>query len=544
VLIILYCYNIQWFVYPIFITFAGLVYFLNFYHSKKNLEEDTNYRMAFNNTTDAFWVFDRNIKKIVTINRTNDNSKININKYLNKNLQEILPSSSLTLVDDILNEIDKENLPNKIFEIQIYRNKTELIWIKVSINAHNNKGKITNLIYGISKNIDAEKKIVLWMQKESARYKMICEGTRDTIWTIDINTGLFTYVSKASIRNSGYTPEDFIGKKTLYDTIAPPYRKEFFSKIYNTIEEYNNNIFHSPYITLECQIRHKDKYTIWCELSAAIVFNEQGTPTEILGTTSRIDERVEASQKILAQQKELEKLNLSKDKFFSIISHDLRNSLTALISIAELFDNFYLVMKSDEIHKYINILLNAANHLCKLLENLLEWTRSSTGQMVFTPKVWHLVEISTDAIDTVSAQALSKNIVINITYDNNFDYDVLCDLNMIVTVIRNLLSNAIKFSPFNTNIYVDICEFEKDKNFYKISIIDNGVGIEEDKISQLFDIGEKISTKGTNHEIGTGLGFILVKEFIDKHKCEIWVESEVEKGTTFSFTLPKATKTK
>ncbi|MPM74050.1 Sporulation kinase E [bioreactor metagenome] len=141
-----------------------------------------------------------------------------------------------------------------------------------------------------------------------------------------------------------------------------------------------------------------------------------------------------------------------------------------------------------------------------------------------------------DAINTISAQITLKNISIELKGCDETQY-AMFDLNMIETVIRNLLTNAIKFS--NKNSVVQIVVENYDNTHVKISIIDNGIGMNTAKINKLFKIDEKISTKGTENESGTGLGLVLCKEFIEKHGCQIWVESEVGKGSKFSFTLPK-----
>ena len=137
-------------------------------------------------------------------------------------------------------------------------------------------------------------------------------------------------------------------------------------------------------------------------------------------------------------------------------------------------------------------------------------------------------------------QAAAKNIQLKITNSVD-DAQVLCDYNMILTILRNLTSNAIKFSHPNTTIKIDIIDFPMDNNYIQVSVKDSGVGIEEESVWKLFRIDEKVtSTTGTNNEGGTGLGLILCKEFIDKHSCKIWVESVLGEGTTFFFTLKKA----
>jgi signal transduction histidine kinase len=162
------------------------------------------------------------------------------------------------------------------------------------------------------------------------------------------------------------------------------------------------------------------------------------------------------------------------------------------------------------------------------------------GNIIYYPENNNIIKIIYDCVNHLKAQAAVKNITIETS--TMTECWVRCDLNMVNTITRNLVSNAIKFSFENSVINVDVCEYSADNNYMQISVKDAGTGISKENMNKLFKLDEKINSRGTKNEKGTGLGLILCKEFIDKHNhnCKIWVDSEIDKGTTFFFTLQKA----
>ena len=236
-------------------------------------------------------------------------------------------------------------------------------------------------------------------------------------------------------------------------------------------------------------------------------------------------------------QKLLSETIKTKDKFFDIIAHDLRNPINALnMLIDELLKN-YSSLSLDEIYDSNIQVQKSVIVLSQLLNNLLEWSRSQTGRLQQNPDmidtsyvVRNVVEISQDAAK-----------IKNISLINNINYGtvVYCDANMLFTVFRNLVSNSIKYTNVGGRVIIDAVI---DEEFIEFVIQDNGVGIPEDRLQKLFNIEFVQSTAGTNREKGSGLGLILCKEFVERNGGSIWVESELNKGTTFKFKLPREPK--
>lgn len=242
----------------------------------------------------------------------------------------------------------------------------------------------------------------------------------------------------------------------------------------------------------------------------------------------------EANLKVKAQNDELEDLNATKDKFFSIISHDLKGPLNSLTSFSGLLMNHTSSLSTEEIQMLAKDLDKSLKNLFALLENLLQWSRSQTGNIEFTAEEFDLTEMLNENKKLLDKQAENKKIDIEVK--NTKPIKVKAHLNSITTVIRNLLSNAIKFTDEGGQIKMGVVV---ESNQYVVKIADNGVGMPKDVASKIFRIDTKHSTQGTAKEKGTGLGLILCKEFVEKNGGKIWVKSEEGKGTIFSFSLPK-----
>jgi len=230
---------------------------------------------------------------------------------------------------------------------------------------------------------------------------------------------------------------------------------------------------------------------------------------------------------------ELNELNASKDKFFSIIAHDLKNPFNNIIGFSEILKeeiNSGDLVKGNEYTEMIN---SSATQTYRLLENLLEWANSQTGKIVFNPSPVNLSEILKEEFEVLNNMAIRKKIVLKSFVPENLM--IMADSNMVKTVLRNLISNAIKFTYKNGSVEVNAITDSKNA---EISVSDNGTGMTKETTAKLFRIDANLSTQGTENEKGTGLGLILCKEFVEKNGGKIWVESESGKGSTFKFILP------
>ncbi|MEI6437094.1 MAG: HAMP domain-containing sensor histidine kinase, partial [Bacteroidota bacterium] len=223
-----------------------------------------------------------------------------------------------------------------------------------------------------------------------------------------------------------------------------------------------------------------------------------------------------------------------KDKFFSIIAHDLRSPFNVILGLSQILAEDLRSMTLGETQKIAVSLRNSATKLFRLLENLLQWARIQQGLIPFNPELVQLLPVVNESIAIALEPAKIKGI--DITCNIPEDLMVFTDRNILQTVIRNLVSNAVKFTPKGGKIQL----FSKvtDDNNILFSIKDSGIGMSHEMVDNLFRLDVQTNRKGTEGEPSTGLGLIICKDFIEKHGGKIFAESEVGKGSTFIFTLP------
>lgn len=238
-------------------------------------------------------------------------------------------------------------------------------------------------------------------------------------------------------------------------------------------------------------------------------------------------------EKLKESESKLKELNATKDKLFSIIAHDLRSPFNAILGFSDLLTNNINEHNIEENKKFIEQINNTAKFTLNLLDNLLTWAKSQTGQIEFKPQNIILSEIIQESIEGSEASASIKGISINCSQSK--DFEVYADPNMLQIILRNLISNAIKFTYSNGKIDVQAI---KTPTKIEITISDNGMGIKEEVKNKLFELDSNITTVGTKKEKGSGLGLILCDELVKKHGGRIWVETELGKGSDFKFTLP------
>jgi two-component system, sensor histidine kinase and response regulator len=237
--------------------------------------------------------------------------------------------------------------------------------------------------------------------------------------------------------------------------------------------------------------------------------------------------------KIERQKSELEELNATKDKFFTIIAHDLKNPFNTVIGLSELLVERYDTYDSNKIKEFIAQIHKFSNNAYHLLEDLLEWAKSQTGRMEVNLSKTDIFELAIDNINLFKVTAQEKGV--NLKFNVDVGTYAVIDKNMISTVLRNLVSNAIKFTKEGGKV---IIESNKIDNFIEVAVSDTGVGISEENTKNIFEIDNNISTIGTNNEVGTGLGLIIVREFVEKNSGTIKVDSTEGVGSRFCFKIP------
>lgn len=270
----------------------------------------------------------------------------------------------------------------------------------------------------------------------------------------------------------------------------------------------------------------------WVNVSSAPLIvsgNCNGAVVSLLDIT-----KLKTNEKaLLESENRLRELNATKDKLFSILTHDLKGPFTSIVGFSELLIENIQNKDFGEIENFAKVILDSSENAMNLLTNLIEWSSLQTGRIKFNPKVFDINSIISEVLDLLFASAQQKSIII--TSDVPSHLNIFADKFMISTVLRNIISNAIKFSYPGGKILISAI---RKGSTVLIKVSDKGVGMSRQVIEKLFNFEENFSTPGTQNEKGTGLGMIICKEFVTKHNGKIWAESEIVKGTSFFFTLP------
>ncbi|HLN21061.1 MAG TPA: PAS domain-containing sensor histidine kinase [Bacteroidales bacterium] len=354
----------------------------------------------------------------------------------------------------------------------------------------------------------------------SEKYTMLYDFAPVGYFTLD-QSGVIREVNLTGALILGKDRESLTGQK-LKDFISPD-TSEVFSEFYIKLLE--TGIKQTCY----SRLTFRDKPSIYCHFEGIIAENDN-----CLVAVIDVTEQKRAEQILKESEARLKELNATKDKFFSIIAHDLRGPFTAIIGFASLLREKIKSEDYKEAGKYAEFIQDSSSRAMSLLMNLLDWARLQTGKIKFNPENLRLSEIIDGVTVMLKDSAQQKSITIYKKISG--DIPLVADKAMISNVILNIVSNAIKFTNPGGN--VEISSFN-DQNELTVIITDNGVGINKNKIEKLFVIEGNQSTRGTLNEEGTGLGLILCKEFISRHGGKIWAESEPGKGSSFFFTIPQ-----
>lgn len=363
-------------------------------------------------------------------------------------------------------------------------------------------------------------KLHSFIQKEKRReyyYNSILNNIGDPVFVKDDQSRLLM-VNDAFCDIFHLEREQIIGK-TLSEDVKPEERDIFLMIDKQVLEDGLENIN-------EESLTVRDGATLIISTKKTR-FIDSDNKKYLVGLIHDITERKKA-------ENALKELVATKDKLFSIIAHDLRSPFNSIIGFSELLiENSNDILLEDS-EQYIKIINSVAKNTLVLLDNLLNWAKSQTGQLSVHPEKILFSAVVQEIITLSKASAKNKSITLDY-YCANQNLEVYVDVNMLNTVLRNLISNAIKFT--NTGGHVKVNATLK-QDHVEITISDNGIGINKEKCAELFSIATNTTTLGTANENGSGLGLVLCKEFIEKNNGNIWVESEEKKGSNFIFTLP------
>ncbi len=301
--------------------------------------------------------------------------------------------------------------------------------------------------------------------------------------------------------------------------------KKITAEIKNTLQ--NNNY------EVTFRINNKKDETVWLRKNVYVYVDE--SEKTIFSIYTNITNFIEREEALMRLKETYRSKNAAKDKFISIVSHDLRAPFTSLLGFSEILLKENNI-SSDEAREYLEYIYDAAKTELQLINDLLDWSRLQTGKITLNIRRIRLSDVINNATSILTGNAIRKNVTVKIDVSN--DIYVLADDRLLGQAIKNLLSNAIKFTPPGKSIHITAGKF--NEGIIEVILRDEGIGIPEKHQDKIFKIDEKFSLEGTEGEKGSGLGLTLVKEIIDKHKGNIWFYSKENEGTEFHFTLPEA----
>lgn len=431
------------------------------------------------------------------------------------NITEYLNDDELYKYTNIWNNIINNSITDDLLETKLIDINGNKIDVEITLSKLINTEQITGVLLNI-RDINMRKKA----EKKIMLFRNAIDRANEGIAILNSKEE-FIYVNNAHQKLYGYDAKEFIGNnwKMLYD------EKEVLN--------FKNNImpvlYLEGYFRGEALGRKKNDEKFFQELSLTLL-----PDNHLVCIVNDITERKSTEDKLRNYLEELKELNVTKDKYFSIISHDLRSSLGGFIMFCEQLTKNFKSLSLTDIKEMSYDMYNSASNLLKLLNNLVDWSKSQRGIIAFEPDNYNFCDIINSILYLLMPSANAKNIQLDVDMPEeivfNFDY------RMLETVMRNLVSNAIKFTPQNGKISIN---YKSNDLEHIISVCDNGIGISEDEVGKLFKLGEVHSKPGTENEQGSGIGLVLCKEFIDKHNGKISVKSSIASGSEFSISIPR-----
>ena len=519
---------------------SGEKYILSFHRDlseRKKAEEalrqsEEKYRVLAENISDVIWTLNLTTGKFTYVSP----SVYQLMGYtpeevMQQGIEESLMPSSVEQVRKNLPLHFKEFLIDPALRKHYYDEHQQIckdghsVWVEtISQFITNKKGEIE--VLGVSRNIQKRKIAEDELQNTKKYLENLINSANAPIvvWGSDFK---ITRFNQAFEYFSGYPAHEMIGK-SIEILFPETSRNESLMLLTKTSAG-------TKWESVEIPMQHKSGKTKLALWNSANVYDENSN--KLMATIAQgqdISERKQSEEALKRSEARLHELNATKDKFFSIIAHDMKSSFNSIIGFSDLLTEQIRENDLEGIEEYANIIQNSSERAMSLLMNLLEWSRSQTGRMEFNPEYIEMVSLINEVTALSDDYARQKSIRITMELQHNIT--LFADKDMISTIMRNLISNAIKFTHPGGSILISAVQKQKE---ITVSVKDNGVGIREEIMKKLFRIEESYSTSGTMNEKGTGLGLILCKEFVEKHKGTIRVESSQGNGSTFLFTLPK-----
>lgn len=485
-------------------------------------EPGERYRAIFEQATDSIVLIDVESGELIDFNRSAYRN-LGYTREEFKRLKipdfEVVESS-----DEVVNHFKKiVRDGSDIFETKHRTKDGKIRDILVSSKTISLDGK--NFIQSIWRDITERKETEMALRESEERFQQVAENSMVWVWEVD-TTGLYTYASPIVEKILGYRPEEIVGKKHFYDFSLPATREEVKKRALKTFAK--KQLFRG-FIN---QNVHKNGKEVWLLTSGAPICDKKGRLLGYRGADTDITEHRETEEKLRRANEKLRELDKLKTDFVSNVTHELRTPMTSIKGYTELI----LVGEAGEINQrqreFLTTVKNNADHLTRLINDLLDISYLETGKLELNLETMDIPALMHETVKNYQVEAKARRLNLGVDLPKEYPF-LKADKDRIKQVLTNLMGNALKFTPSQGKIVLGFRDKGEEALFW---VKDNGVGIARKNLNRVF---EKFQQVGKKKEKGTGLGLAITKGLVELHQGRIWVESELGKGATFYFALPK-----
>lgn len=443
---------------------------------------------------------------------------------------EFIVDSDRERIENIFHDLEHGEVEINRIEFDLIKNDGSTFSVADSVAKY---GVDENMfLVSVLRDVTIEKQNRDALLKSEERYRSITENIEESLWTAEQRDGkLKVVLYTPAIKDiTGFSSEEFLEDDKKWMKIIHPDDAE-------TVMSKMKRLYSDPgrfSDAFQYRIINHDGNIVWLENKINIIRDDKGAIQKIYGLVSDISFKKKAEEELKSSAENLKKLNEAKDRFLSIISHDLRTPFSSILGFTD-----YLLSEKDvdpeKQRTYIKLIQDSSKSMLSLVNSLLDFTRIQTGRVRFEPERISAKNIIQKSINMLSGTTMQKKISLKSFVGD--DVFVHADATLLLQVFNNLISNAIKFTNPGGEIIITSQPNVAERGF-EFRVKDNGIGIKQEDLGKLFNVDSKFTTPGTSGEKGSGLGLSLVQEIIEKHGGKISVESELGKGTEFIFTMP------
>lgn len=451
-------------------------------------------------------------------------------EVIGKNPTDFIAEEDRNLLIHYFSNLRKTRLTPGHIEFKGRKKNGELFFIELTGKAYQSGSDlfIISIIKDITKRKSAEKALRVSEEK----YKTVTDRLNVSIWSAEYvdNKARVLFYTPAILNITGYSEAEFLSDEGLWTKILHP------DELDRILDRYNSFIANpkDDYKDFEYRILSKAGNIVWISNKINVIRKTDGTISKLYGIITDITSGKKAEDELKRSADDLKKLNETKDRFISIISHDLRTPFSSILGYTDLLLSGRSFTE-DKRNEYIGFIRESSTNMLSLVNSLLDWTRLQTGRMKFEPARINARDVINKTIQMLSGNALKKDIELFTTIER--DFFVHADENLLLQAFMNLVSNAVKFTNNGGRVIIGARPVPANKEF-EFTVEDNGTGISAEDLEKLFKVDAKFTLKGTAGEKGSGLGLSLVQEIVEKHGGQIRVESLFGKGSKFIFTIP------